>query len=1124
MEVLASKTGYDTEMIEDDMELETELGIDSIKRVEILSEVQSQLGVEAQDVAALSRTRTVGEVIAAMQAEIANASGGAPAAHVSAPAARQQPAYSAAPSSGASAAKATQVVMEVLASKTGYDTEMIEDDMELETELGIDSIKRVEILSEVQSQLGVEAQDVAALSRTRTVGEVIAAMQAEIANASGPGAVLVTPERETKTVDVSGSAVSGDATRVVMEVLASKTGYDTEMIEDDMELETELGIDSIKRVEILSEVQSQLGVEAKNVEALSRTRTVGEVIAAMQEEIRGSSASGIGETAVSQRGSTQSDASRIGVACGVSLTSASLKIIAAPDHARLPEPLNRPVVIVGEGTAFTNETLHSIGDRAVLLSFDPRPRYKRSVVLRDDSAESLRDAVAQIEQTYGTIGGFIHLHRTGVKPAWVLLAAKYVSASLGNPIVGGRTFFMTVCRMDGMLGLGHASGSDIIRSSEPGALFGLVKTLAQEWPQVFCRAIDIDAHVIPVQAARHVVQEVNCPNRCLREVSYHHSGRRYTTCAVSIDTDASDQEFETKRASPAQYSPEDAFLVAGGGRGITPVCMAALARRVGGGTFILLGRSSVTPEPAWARGLTGDSLRKAAMAELKQQYASSGRNAASKPTPRRHKALMKAVTGGRAVRESIATIEQSGGRAIYMACDVTNAEQVRATAQKVAQQGIRITGIVHASGVLRDKRIENKSLSDFNAVYGTKVVGLRNLLACVDLNKLRHVVVFSSLAGFHGNVGQSDYAMANEVLNKAAHAIARKYPACRARALDFGPWDGGMVTPQLKAHFQSQGVEIIPRQEGGDIVAALLTDSTEVQTLVGNWGLAPVRSITNQHTIIRRVDSRTNPFLRSHVIKRKVVLPMTVAVASMGDLALGLYPGYSLQSIEKNKHFAGVFVDQDTRLQITLEEHASMANAPADEAVDTLRLVAKISTIMKQGRVRPNYQSEIVLTKSRRSAPSFQGDLSDEQLNWGKARCYDGSTLFHGPAFQSIEKVLNMSQRRITLRCRDVVQQPGALGQFNAVLDGLNTDTVMQAMLVWARAQRGIASLPNGAKKFEYFSKVPTGRRYYVTLEADGTSTKDQIWQARYHMHGENGVVYGRGVVGVTLNEGLSYA
>ena len=79
--------------------------------------------------------------------------------------------------------------MEVLAAKTGYDTDMIEADMELETELGIDSIKRVEILSEVQNRLGVEAQDVAALGRTRTVGEVVDAMMKELAN-SGSAAVV----------------------------------------------------------------------------------------------------------------------------------------------------------------------------------------------------------------------------------------------------------------------------------------------------------------------------------------------------------------------------------------------------------------------------------------------------------------------------------------------------------------------------------------------------------------------------------------------------------------------------------------------------------------------------------------------------------------------------------------------------------------------------------------------------------------------------------------------------------------------------------------------------------------------------------------------------------------------
>merc|ERR1719199_2118910 len=187
MEVLASKTGYDTEMIEDDMELETELGIDSIKRVEILSEVQSLLNVEAKDVAALSRTRTVGEVISAMINEIGGSSGSSSSVSYSAPASAAPVVSSSSggSSSGADAAMATKVVMEVLAAKTGYDTEMIEDDMELETELGIDSIKRVEILSEVQALLNVEAQDVAALSRTQTVGEVIDAMLKELGAVAG---------------------------------------------------------------------------------------------------------------------------------------------------------------------------------------------------------------------------------------------------------------------------------------------------------------------------------------------------------------------------------------------------------------------------------------------------------------------------------------------------------------------------------------------------------------------------------------------------------------------------------------------------------------------------------------------------------------------------------------------------------------------------------------------------------------------------------------------------------------------------------------------------------------------------------------------------------------------------
>jgi len=99
----------------------------------------------------------------------------------SAPAVKTAPAPTpAAPTGGVSAEHATKVVLDVLAAKTGYEPEMIEMDMNLETELGVDSIKRVEILSEVQKELNVEAQNVAALSRTQTVGEVVEAMIKEL--------------------------------------------------------------------------------------------------------------------------------------------------------------------------------------------------------------------------------------------------------------------------------------------------------------------------------------------------------------------------------------------------------------------------------------------------------------------------------------------------------------------------------------------------------------------------------------------------------------------------------------------------------------------------------------------------------------------------------------------------------------------------------------------------------------------------------------------------------------------------------------------------------------------------------------------------------------------------------
>jgi hypothetical protein len=107
----------------------------------------------------------------------------------------------------------------------------------------------------------------------------------------------------------------------------------------------------------------------------------------------------------------------------------------------------------------------------------------------------------------------------------------------------------------------------------------------------------------------------------------------------------------------------------------------------------------------------------------------------------------------------------------------------------------------------------------------------------VVLDKLKHLVLFSSAAGFFGNPGQSDYAVANEVLNKTAYRFRKRYPDCHVITFNWGPWDGGMVTDSLKRLFAERGIQIIPIGGGTRIFVNAFRMPREgtPQILVGSW-------------------------------------------------------------------------------------------------------------------------------------------------------------------------------------------------------------------------------------------------------------------------------------------------
>jgi polyketide-type polyunsaturated fatty acid synthase PfaA len=168
----------------------------------------------------------------------------------------------AAPAISTQGLDAVALVRGIIADKTGYPEDMLDVDMDLEGELGVDSIKQVEILSTIREQLPELPEiDPERLVELRT----ITAIADMVAGSNGGSPALAAKKATPISIEVSSvpaapapGKLNGSITPdVVRELIADKTGYPSDMLEDDMDLEGELGVDSIKQVEILSALREQ---------------------------------------------------------------------------------------------------------------------------------------------------------------------------------------------------------------------------------------------------------------------------------------------------------------------------------------------------------------------------------------------------------------------------------------------------------------------------------------------------------------------------------------------------------------------------------------------------------------------------------------------------------------------------------------------------------------------------------------------------------------------------------------------------------------------------------------------------------------------------------------------------
>ncbi|MGK7891439.1 MAG: SDR family NAD(P)-dependent oxidoreductase, partial [Leptolyngbyaceae cyanobacterium] len=260
---------------------------------------------------------------------------------------------------------------------------------------------------------------------------------------------------------------------------------------------------------------------------------------------------------------------------------------------------------------------------------------------------------------------------------------------------------------------------------------------------------------------------------------------------------------------------------------------------VPGMTLILVGRS---PEPPPESPLTAGINDLTTLRQVLIQHWPTlvqPQPQASSPTPAQVEAQLKRLLQQRAMTKTLQSLRQMGVQVEYHGIDVRDAATFVPLLDQIYQRYGRLDAVLHGAGIIDDKLITDKDAESFNQVFDTKVDSAFLLQRYLRPETLKLVVLFSSVAALIGNRGQSDYAAANEVLNRMAWAMHHTWPQTRVLSINWGPWQGtGMASAQVNEQFQAQGIVPIDPKLGCEFALQEMVTGSDVEVVAGAgpWG------------------------------------------------------------------------------------------------------------------------------------------------------------------------------------------------------------------------------------------------------------------------------------------------
>ncbi|MCO5176897.1 MAG: SDR family NAD(P)-dependent oxidoreductase [Thermomicrobiales bacterium] len=939
-----------------------------------------------------------------------------------------------------------------------------------------------------------------------------------VAQAAAPAPVVAPPAAAARALDRDALMA------MLLGVVSDRTGYPPDMLGLDADLEADLGIDSIKRVEIAGTMMQSLPIPdgvTPDVEQVTSSKTLNQIADALQAILAGGTEEANRGTEERLPFEFEPAGARIG---RFSVTCFPIE----PADRTGAREVNGVVVLIDDGAEIGHHLatiLEAGGIRTARIDTRQVP---------SPSEGDVATVLDTVRRQHGPVGALIHLasvaqsdssddldavslqHDLDRQLSWLFLATQRFAPDLIES-ASGCNAIMSVVDLGGDFAVGSAAGA---RSIASGALAGFVKTVPQDFPELRAKAVDVgpcDSRV----AAQRIADEFWSID-AHAEVGYR-GDERVGLGIAEHPVDEAAEPFALDRGA--------VVLITGGARGITAESAAWLAE-LWQPTLILVGRTPLESEDPETAAIQDAAALKIA---LVQRHRAGGENV----TPVMVEREVRDLLSRREVQATIDRLRASGSQVEYHACDVRDADAFRALIEDVYRRHGRIDGAIHGAGIIEDKLIRDKQLASFGRVVTTKADSALTLATLLQPESLRFLVFFSSVSGRFGNRGQADYAAASEVLNKLAQHLDRQW-AAHVVSINWGPWlKTGMVSDAVRQQFAERGIELIPLPVGCRLLIEELQFGRkgEVEIVIGGASApvggvgksdpmafpqaksqpesspliasdlplisvnATIESRSNSGVIVGRTfDPTIDRYLLDHQIDGTPIVPFAVALELMAETASLVFPTLPVRAVRDMQLLSGISVPSPVSVHVVAEQSGQSSR---DGVAVDVRIVAAGPT------PRVHYRATVELEELATPpvAPARLSGLSPTEITPRFA--YD-TYLFHGPLFQGIAGIDGTSQygARATLEPVDLDRfLPSANGDW--LFDPSIVDSALQMQLVWLRMSVDVTLLPNTMQRIERFARARDASdnwtlQHEVLIHAD---IKLPLCQADHFLYSSDGAV-----------------